>query len=100
VKKQLERMHRLFGRDHAQKCGTCCNLVSGRYHDRILQKCERYGLSHSEASDWAKSWVACGMHNVPLPEGERPVMEYADRGRVKAVEAVPGQETFLKGATV
>lgn len=90
MKKQPERMHKQFGRDHIHKCGTCCNFVRGRYHDRILQKCKRYGLTHSEASDWAQSWQACGMYDRPLPDGERPLMEYVGRRREPEGE-VPGQ---------
>jgi hypothetical protein len=83
MKLQLARMHKHFGSDIAHKCGDCCNFVRGRYHDRILQKCERYGLSHSEATDWAQRWEACGMFDKPLGDNERPVIEYI-RGRCAA----------------
>lgn len=95
MKKQIALMHKYFGRAYTERCGTCCNFVRDRYHDRILQKCERYGLTHSEASDWAQSWEACGVYNTPLPDGERPLMEYAGRGRVHAAEVVPGQIGFV-----
>ena len=28
----------------------------------ILRKCTVYGATHSEASDWRKKYVACGMY--------------------------------------
>ena len=28
-----------------------------------LRKCTVYGATHSEASDWRKKYVACGMYN-------------------------------------
>ena len=55
-------MHELFGTAPG-RCGECDHLVEGRYHDRMLRKCEVYGLTHSEASDWAKRWAACGLKN-------------------------------------
>ena len=60
--RKIDLMHRLFGIADG-KCGNCCHFVQGRYHDRILRKCEVYGLTHSEASDWAKRWQACGLFN-------------------------------------
>lgn len=63
--RKIELMHRLFGKTEGHTCRECCNLVEGRYHDRILRKCKVYGLTHSEASDWAKRWLACGMFNKP-----------------------------------
>lgn len=59
--KKIDLMHRIFGSDDAKKCGDCNHFVQGMYHDRILRKCECYGLTHSEASDWAKKWTACGL---------------------------------------
>ena len=76
MKLQLQRMYQVFGAKQGHICKDCCNFVRGRYHDKFLQKCQRYGLSHSEASDWAQKWTACGMHNISLPDIERPLKEY------------------------
>lgn len=61
--RKIELMHQLFGKCDGRRCGECSNFASGRYHDTILRKCEVYGLTHSEATDWAKRWEACGMFN-------------------------------------
>lgn len=61
--RKIALMHRLFGVCEGHACRECSNLVKGRYHYRILTKCEVYGLTHSEASDWAGRWQACGMFN-------------------------------------
>ena len=61
--RKIALMHRLFGVCEGHACRECSNLVNGRYHDRILTKCKVYGLTHSEASDWAGRWQACGMFN-------------------------------------
>lgn len=75
--RKIELMHELFGRIEGHSCGECTNLVCGRYHDRILRKCEVYGLTHSEASDWAKRWEACGLFNREY--NGAPVIEIAKR---------------------
>lgn len=92
MKIQLQRMHKEFGREHVHKCGECCNFVSGRYEGigRVLQKCKRYGLTHSEATDWAQKWPACTKFNVPLAPEERPLMAYVSRKRQPEGE-IPGQ---------
>lgn len=93
MKIQLQRMHKEFGREHVHKCGECCNFWKsrkGEYCDRSLQKCLRYGMSHSDATDWAQGWEACRMFNIPLADGERPLMEYVSRKRPPAGE-IPGQ---------
>lgn len=63
--RKIALMQKLFGKRYGQTCRECSNLVKGRYHDRILTKCKVYGLTHSEASDWAGKWQACGMFNQP-----------------------------------
>lgn len=75
--KKIDRMHALFGVEPFHKCGKCCNFVSGRYMSKILRKCRVYGLTHSQASDWAKSWVACGLFNQEYTG--RNVIELSDR---------------------
>ena len=71
--RKIARMHELFGVEIGHTCGECVNFVSGRYHDRILRKCAAYGLTHSEASDWAKSWTACKMFGHEY--NGRPIIE-------------------------
>lgn len=75
--KKIERMHALFGLDEHHKCGECCNFASGRYMSKILRKCQAYGLTHSSASDWAKSWVACGIFDQEYTG--RRVIKLTDR---------------------
>ena len=61
--RKIDLMHKIFGPAPGHACRECSNLVKGRYHDRILTKCKVYGLTHSEASEWAGRWPACGMFN-------------------------------------
>ena len=60
--RKIDLMHRLFGKADG-KCGDCCHLVSGIYCTKHLRKCEVYGMTHSEASDWSMRWNACGLFN-------------------------------------
>lgn len=67
--RKIDLMHRIFGVSDGHACRECSNLVKGRYHDRILTKCNVYGLTHSEASDWAGRWQACGAFNQAINMG-------------------------------
>ena len=61
--RKIDEMHRRFGMLPDKRCGDCINLIEGQYHTRYLRKCTVYGATHSEASDWRKKYVACGMYN-------------------------------------
>ena len=61
--RKIDLMHRLFGVADGNACRECSNFVKGKYHDRTLCKCRVYGMTHSEASDWAGRWQDCGMFN-------------------------------------
>lgn len=61
--RKIELMYRLFGHCNGHSCGECSNLIEKR-RDRVYRKCIVYGVTNSEASDWAKRWNACGMFNL------------------------------------
>ena len=63
--RKIQAMHKRFGTCGVLQCRDCCHLISGKYHDKRYHKCELYGMSHSEATDWRLSYQACGMYNVP-----------------------------------
>ena len=63
--RKLDLMHRQFGKCDGHICGDCSNLEVFDYHGRTYRKCKVYGVTNSEASDWAKRWLACGMFNKP-----------------------------------
>ena len=89
-------MYRQFGHCDGHTCGECSNLVEGRYHDKILRKCKVYGMTHSEASDWAKRWLACGMFNKTYTGG--PIIQLVRRNTNRPPEApeepLDGQMTW------
>ena len=65
TERKIQAMHKRFGTCGVLRCKDCCHLISGKYHDKRYHKCELYGMSHSEATDWRLSYQACGMYNVP-----------------------------------
>lgn len=91
--KKIDRMHAIFGVDPCNKCGECCNFVSRRYMSKILKKCRAYGLTHSQASDWAKRWTACGLFNQEYTG--RKVIELTDQKNL--VVPLEGQIDLFAG---
>lgn len=91
--RKLELMHSMFGVTDGKTCGECSNFVSGRYNTKTLRKCTVYGLTHSEASDWAKRWQACGMFNREWYG--RVIIEMVRRGRPRTpVDQIEGQTSM------
>ncbi len=73
--RKIDLMHRQFGKCEGHTCRECSNLVKEKYRSKNLIKCRIYGMSHSEASDWAQRWLACGMFNKSWKG--KPVMRLA-----------------------
>lgn len=94
MKKKNDLMCQQFGTCAGHICKECSNFVKGRYHDRILRKCQVYGLTHSEASDWAGIWPACGMFNKEYTG--RPIIELRRMAK-KSPEPLDGQITLFTG---
>ena len=88
---RLQAMHRRFGTCGVLRCRDCCHLIGGEWHGKRYYKCELYGMSHSDSTDWRLSWQACGMYNVPQ-DMERwvPMLEQIIHG-AKVVPPIEGQ---------
>lgn len=84
--RKIDLMHRIFDKVEGHTCKECSNLVEGEYHDMMLRKCKVYGLTHSAASDWAKSYVACGMFNKEWHD--KPIIRLV-RKRPEEVQRMP-----------
>lgn len=63
--RKIALMHKFFGICDGHTCGECSDLVEEPYHGKMYRKCKVYGQSNSEATDWAKRYLACGMFNKP-----------------------------------
>lgn len=89
MKRKIDRMHELFGTLPGQKCRDCYHLKGGVNEYR---KCEVYGRSASEATDWALKYDACGLFNKPY-DGDVPIVRL-QRGDPKEEVQIDGQMRF------
>lgn len=86
--RKIALMHRIFGICEGHACRECSDFVKRKYHDRTLCKCRVYGMTHSEASDWAGRWQACGMFNRTWEK--QPVMrEVVPERKQKEADSTP-----------
>lgn len=92
--KKIALMHRIFGVETGHVCGECINFISRRYRTKVLRKCAVYGLTHSEASDWARSWTACKMFGHEY--SGRPVIELRTKEK-ELEEPLKGQLDLFGG---
>ena len=61
----IEFMHYMFGSGHpSNKCKTCEHLIS-HTEGRRWYKCECYGDTSSEATDWRLKHPSCALYNMP-----------------------------------
>ena len=79
----------LFGKTEGL-CRDCEHYIRYRYHDDFVRKCEVYGDTRSEASDWAGKWQACGLYPDKEYNG-RNVIELVRGGKPKEQMQIDGQ---------
>lgn len=95
MSKKIELMHELFGSRPGEKCSGCSNLRAASYNCRRYYKCTVYGDTASDATDWAKSWPACGLMNQPYTG--RRIMELVRSERKPPEPPMEGQIDFFGG---
>lgn len=59
---KIGRMQKRFGKVN-DRCKNCSHFVIWSGYAKNYFKCEVYGTSNSTATDWRKSYPACGMFN-------------------------------------
>lgn len=91
--RKIDLMHREFGFSPSHKCKTCDHFLHGQYHSRYLSKCEVYGCTHSEASDWSGRYDACGMYNREYHGGD--IIRLVRQGAAPNTP-IDGQENLFK----
>lgn len=63
--RKIDLMHQLFG-EAEHLCKECDHFGRWRVGGATtVRKCEVYGRTRSEASDWKASYQACGLFNQP-----------------------------------
>lgn len=88
--KKIDAMHILYGTGEGT-CSDCQFFCEGYYHDKKLFKCSVYGMTHSEATDWRKKYLACGLKHTAYEPDERPVIDRLRGQRTNAEEQIDGQ---------
>ncbi|MGN0163520.1 MAG: hypothetical protein ACI4EA_08095 [Candidatus Ornithomonoglobus sp.] len=90
--KKHNLMYSIFGIDENHKCRECCNFGMYQRGNHSYSKCEVYGISHSEATDWNGRKAACGHFNKPYDKAkENNIMHLARPVRRDANYQCEGQ---------
>lgn len=64
--RKIQAMHKRFGTCGVFRCKDCNHFKGGNYHGRSYYKCELYGMTRGEGTDWRLAWQACGAYNMPF----------------------------------
>ena len=88
--RKIDRMHEQFGFTPGEKCKTCIHLKGGVNQYR---KCEVYGESASEATDWALKYNACGLWNKTY--NGSPIVRLNKGSAKKPEEQIDGQMSLF-----
>lgn len=72
--RKLPAMHFAYGiADGFHRCRECCNLIKTEDRGRVTYRCQAYGVSKSQATEWGLNFKACGWLNRPM-DGVRPLL--------------------------
>lgn len=95
--RKIDAMHQAFGVGH-DLCKDCSHFQIHMACSRKVFKCDVYGETSSEASDWRKSYKACGLFNKPW-DGIS-IIEYLKHSPKKKNDLqIDGQLSLWKGGT-
>ena len=95
MERKIEAMYKYYGRlsEHVH-CKECTNFHRGRVGATVVSKCECYGMTHSEATDWKASNEACGLFN--LPYSGTPVIELVKHSSRRKLESLIEGEVSIE----
>lgn len=90
--RKIKAMHHYYGVDpKGRVCIECDHLIWGEYHDKRYYKCTVYGCSHSEATDWRKSYTACGLIGKSFPNEDNRIIDILKKKPIRKEEEIEGQ---------
>lgn len=73
---KIDLMYEKFGKgDSETVCAECRHFIRIKHHDKVYRKCEIYGNTASESTDWKAGYMACGLCNKDY-ETDRPIVEF------------------------
>lgn len=89
--RKIDLMYELFGKADG-KCNDCKHYMVLDYHNRTYRKCEIYGITQSESSDWKASYDACGLFPDKEPKGvDKEIIRLGLGREKKQEEQIDGQ---------
>lgn len=91
---KIAAMHNEYGKANGYKCGDCPWLHRVRSYGKSWYKCPYYGESNSQATDWSKSWTACGLHDKCI-NGITPLVKRIEAKRAEN-EPIDGQISMFE----
>ena len=75
--RKIDAMHFYYGFGTGL-CQNCPHFVKKDWN-RKYHKCLVYGDSNSEATDWRKGYMACGLIDQPFPESDVRIVKLIGR---------------------
>lgn len=93
MRDKADEMYRRFGKLEGKRCKDCIHLCSYS-QSRTWYKCELYGISRSEATDWGKNYTSCGFFNVDA-RGMNPVYKQIRERTKDDNKPLPDQMTMF-----
>ena len=91
--RKIDRMHEQFGVIPSKTCKDCMHLKGGANE---YKKCEIYGNTRAESTDWTMRWTACGMFNREW-DGDIPIVRLNKGGVKKEETQIDGQMSLFDG---
>ena len=90
--RKFDLMYKLFGKAEG-KCKDCKYYSAYEHHNKGYRKCEIYGVTNSEATDWKASADACGL----FPDKETNIRDVVRivRPEKKEEEQIEGQTSIF-----
>ena len=90
------RKHPLMIQTFGESTGLCkdCPYLMRLEGSRVYYKCQVYGSSGSEATDWALSYPACGAKDKTVDELKYLMGQIRYRATNDNLDIMPGQMTL------
>lgn len=88
---KIDLMYEKFGKaDNETVCAECQHFLRITHHGKVYRKCEVYGNTPSDATDWKAGYVACGLFGKRY-QMDRPMVEFSHFED----EQIPGQMSIV-----
>lgn len=92
--RKINLMYKFFG-EGEEMCGDCSHFHKGLYRGKTYRKCDVYGMTHGEATDWSKHYMSCGLFNKEY--NGRNIVDFVTPERETDNEPLEGQIDLLGG---